>query len=400
MSAIKGSSSTRPLATIFAYSAISQAALGLSYPGTPLFLHSEGLDANVINAILASVALASLVGQITWGYLSDRMFSKLAYVEMGCAGSAIGFLILAGTHDMLSFTTFYILSSFVGSAAYPAAMALLADISPTQGRGRLMGMFWSAASVGWAIAVAFTGWMIENLGGRYLFGSCALLDAASLLLVYLGFRGHGLQRGGSKRRRGSRSFISTISHLTRPFYVLFLCTLVFYVMDFAKNVYVPMFYAFEVGLRATLATLLLSLTSWIEVPATILFGMLSDRIGRPKVVLMGYLLSVAFMIINVCVGGIGLAIMAMVIYGLVWGAFSAATSALASELIAKEDRGLAMGLLNSTASLASILAPLILGGLVYLSGYRSSFAAMASLMILFSLFFHLGVRRKGCTSDV
>lgn len=399
MSAIQGSSSTRPLATIFAYSAISQAALGLSYPGTPLFLHSEGLDANVINAILASVALASLVGQITWGYLSDRMFSKLAYVEMGCAGSAIGFLILAGTHDVLSFTTFYILSSFVGSAAYPAAMALLADISPTRKRGRLMGIFWSAASVGWAIAVAFTGWMIENLGGRYLFGSCALLNAASFLLVYLGFRGQGLQRGVN-RTKGGGSFISTISHLTRPFYVLFLCTLVFYVTDFAKNVYVPMFYAFEVGLHATLATLLLSLTSWVEVPATILFGMLSDRIGRSKVVLMGYLLSVAFMIINACVGGIGLAIMAMGIYGLVWGAFSAATSALASELVAKEDRGLAMGLLNSTASLASILAPLMLGGFVYISGYRSSFAAMASLMILFSLFFHMGIRRAGRTSDI
>ena len=33
----------RPLITIMAYSAISQAALGLSYPGTPLYLLSEGL---------------------------------------------------------------------------------------------------------------------------------------------------------------------------------------------------------------------------------------------------------------------------------------------------------------------------------------------------------------------
>lgn len=324
----------------------------------------------------------------------------MACVEIGCAGSAIGYLILAGTHDVPAFTTFYILANFVGSAAYPAAMAMLADISPTQKRGRLMGMFWSAASVGWAIAVAFTGWIIDHLGGHYLFGSCALLNAASLTIVYLGFRGHVHQRGWPIITKGGRSFIITISHLTRPFFVLFLCTLIFFITDFAKNVYVPMFYAYEVGLQATLATLLLSLTSWIEVPATILFGMLSDRIGRSKVVLMGYLLSVVFMFINVCAGGIELAIVAMGIYGLVWGAFSAATSALASELVAKEDRGLAMGLLNSTASFASILAPLILGELVYISGYRSSFTAMASLMLLFSLFFHLGVRKVDGASDV
>lgn len=172
------------------YSAISQAALGLSYPGTPLYLLSEGLGAGIINAILSSVAIASLLGQVVWGYLSDRMFSKLAYVEMGCAGSAIGFLVLACAHDALAFAAFYVISGFVGSAAYPAAMALLADISPAEKRGRSMGIFWSAASIGWAIAVAFTGWIIENLGGPYLFGSCALLYAASLLIIYLGFRGH------------------------------------------------------------------------------------------------------------------------------------------------------------------------------------------------------------------
>jgi len=393
------SPSARPLITIIVYSAISQAALGLSYPGTPLYLHSEGMGAGVIDAILSSVAIASLLGQVMWGYLSDRIFSKLAYVEMGCAGSAIGFLVLAGTHDALAFSISYVLSSFVGSAAYPAAMALLADISPTQKRGRLMGIFWSAASVGWAIAVAFTGWIIDNLGGLYLFGSCALLYAASLLIVLIGFRGHGLQRGELARTKGGRSFISTISQLGQPFFVLFLCTLVFFVLDFAKNVYVPMFYAYEVGLHVTLATLLLSLTSWIEVPATILFGMLSDRVGRFKVVLMGYLFSVVYMLINVWVGGIELAIMAMGIYGLVWGAFSGATTALASELVAKEERGLAMGLLNSAASFASILAPLMIGALVYLSGYRSSFVAMAFLMLLFSLFFFIGVRKTGSASD-
>jgi len=390
-----GGSSARPLITIIVYSAISQAALGLSYPGTPLYLLSEGLGAGIINAILSSVAIASLLGQVVWGYLSDRMFSKLAYVEMGCAGSAIGFLVLACAHDALAFAAFYVISGFVGSAAYPAAMALLADISPAEKRGRSMGIFWSAASIGWAIAVAFTGWIIENLGGPYLFGSCALLYAASLLIIYLGFRGHWHQRGVPTSTMVGRSFISTISHLSRPFYVLFLCTLAFFVLDFAKNVYVPMFYAFEVGLHATLATLLLSLTSWIEVPATILFGMLSDRVGRFKVVLMGYLFSVVYMFINVWVGGIELATIAMGIYGLVWGAFSGATSALASELVEKENRGLAMGFLNSAASFASILAPLAIGGLVYLSGYRSSFAAMAFLMLLFSLFFFLGVRERG-----
>jgi len=388
-----GGSDAKVMTIMAAYSLISQASLGLSYPGVPLYLFYEGLSEGSINAILAFVAVASLAGQVAWGYLSDRILTKLAFVKIGCAGNFIGYFILAGVKDPIAFALSYTVTSFVGSASFPAAMAILADHSTQRTRGRSMGIFWSAASIGWALSVAFTGWIIENLGGSFLFIFCALLNLASLLVVLsLGSQSLRSSKNMESKNRGS-SFPLLISRLGRSFFIFFLATIVFFILDFAKNVYIPLYYSYEVKLGATLATLLLSFTSWIEVPATVMFGILSDKVGRVKVVLVSYLLCSLFMLTNLIVDGLGLAALAMGIYGLVWGAFSGASSALASELVAEDFRGFAMGLFNSSYSFAAILAPVSIGAIIQTFGYKPSFYFMGIMMLFFVLAVKVGVRQ-------
>ncbi|MGQ9514936.1 MAG: MFS transporter [Thermoproteota archaeon] len=389
----------RPMFVISAYSLISQASLGISYPGIPLYLFSEGFNESLINAILTSFAIAGLLGQILWGYLSDRIFTKQTFIELGCAGNSIGYLVLSGIKNPSAFALSYTITNFFGSASFPSAMALLADSSSQKDRGRHMGVFWSAASIGWAISVAFTGWIIENLGGFYLFLLCALLNLASLLVVLtLGSQKYQSSKKLKPSYEGSNlKFL--FSSLGSSFFVFLFATIIFFILDFAKNVYIPIYYSYEVKLGATLSTLLLSFTSWIEVPAAILFGVLSDRIGRIKVVLTSYLLCTLFMFINIMVGGLGLAVFAMGIYGFVWGAFSGASSALASELVVENCRGFAMGLFNSSYSFAAVIAPIFIGSTIQTFGYKASFIVMGSLMLLFSLILRVGVRQRPNVGD-
>lgn len=121
-----------------------------------------------------------------WGYLSDRMMNKHFFLELGTAGYTLGYLMMVLLKDRFSLMVILVVTSFIGSAAYPAAMALLVEISSAENRGRSMGVFWSAASLGWAISVAFTGFVINELGGGYFFGLCSLLYFASLISVHFG----------------------------------------------------------------------------------------------------------------------------------------------------------------------------------------------------------------------
>lgn len=384
-----------PLTTIFIYNILFMAASGLLVPGIPLYLSANGFDGDFVNITLASIAVVSLLGQVTWGYLSDRAMTKLFFVELGTVGYAFGYLALALCGERFALLTTLVALNFVGSASYPAAMALLANLSSVQNRGRSMGVFWSAASLGWAISVAFTGFIVESLGGSYLFGLCSLLYAASSLAMYLGLRGAQQPRGDNKSDNERREpFLKSILGLGGPFMVFLFGTVIFFMADFAKNVYVPIFYAFELGLGMVTATLLLSLTSWIEIPVNIIFGSLSDRAGRKRVVIIGYALCGIYMLINAFAWGFEAAVLAMCLYGAVWGAFSGASSALASELVDESNRGFAMGLYNSSWNIASMIAPLSIGTLAQASGYRFMLEVMGALMFAACLLLAIGVRER------
>ncbi|MEM2930599.1 MAG: MFS transporter [Thermoproteota archaeon] len=389
---ISGKTRLSPLIVIFVYNILFMAASGLLVPGTPLYLSTNGFDGSSVNLLLSSIAVSSLIGQVTWGYLSDRAMNRLFFLKLGTGGYALGYLLMVFLKNRFALAILLITTSFVGSASYPAAMALLSEISSTKNRGRSMGIFWSAASLGWAASVAFTGFVINELGGEYFFGLCSLLYFASLTLIYLGLRikvGHA--SGAKKSREGS---LRSIFSLGTPFLAFLSGSVIFFMADFTKNVYVPMFYAFELGLGMVTATLLLSLTSWLEIPINIFFGHLSDRIGRKTIVLVAYLLCGAYMFINSMISGFEGALLAMVLYGFVWGAFSGASSAFASELVDEDKKGIALGLFNSCWNMASILAPVSIGMLSQAYGYRLMFNTMGVLMFLACPIIVFGIRRR------
>ncbi|MEM3415209.1 MAG: hypothetical protein QW575_06525, partial [Thermoproteota archaeon] len=76
----------RPLIILFLYNVLYMAASGLLVPGIPLYLLTNGFDGNLVNIILASIAMVSLLGQVIWGYFSDMMMTKLSFVELGTIG--------------------------------------------------------------------------------------------------------------------------------------------------------------------------------------------------------------------------------------------------------------------------------------------------------------------------
>ena len=395
MSSIKEKVRINPLIVLFSYNILYMAAAGLIVPGVPLYLATNGFSEDVVNLVLASTALASLVGQVIFGYVSDRVMTKSFFVGLGTISYIFGYLTLALLKNKLLSVFILVILNFFGSAAYPAAMALLADFSSVQNRGRSMGFFWSSASLGWAISVAFTGLILERFGGSYLFGICSLMYSVSFLLIYFGFRGYDKKvkiEDPSTKVRGS--IFKSILSLEGSFLVFLVGTLIFFMADFTKNVYIPMFYTFESGLGITTSTLLLSFTSWIELPSTVFFGYLSDKIGRKKVILIGYMLCIIFMVINSLAYNFWSATFAMGLYGLIWGAFSGASSALASELTSENERGFAMGLFNSSGSIANLIAPLSIGVLIQLFGYRLAFVTLSMLLLVACLLLIFRVKEK------
>ncbi|MGC9013606.1 MAG: MFS transporter, partial [Thermoproteota archaeon] len=81
-----------------------------------------------------------------------------------------------------------------------------------------------------------------------------------------------------------------------------------------------------------------------------------------------------------------------------WGAFSGASSALASELTSENRRGFAMGLFNSSSSVANLIAPLSVGVLIQLFGYRLAFVTLSTLLLVACLLVTFRVKKKANNS--
>lgn len=191
------------------------AASGLLVLGT---LSTNGFDGDSVNLLLSSIAVSSLIGQVTWGYLSDRAMNRLFFLKLGTTGYALGYMVMVLLKNRLALAILLVATSFVGSASYPAAMVLLPEISSAKNRGRSMGVFGSVASLGWAISVAFTGFIINELGGGYFFSLCSLLYSTSLALVHLFSRVEDRHASDAKERKGfsglylhTRNIFSSVS---------------------------------------------------------------------------------------------------------------------------------------------------------------------------------------------
>jgi len=100
------------------------------------------------------------------------------------------------------------------------------------------------------------------------------------------------------------------------------------------------------------------------------------------------------MVINSLAYNFWSATFAMGLYGLIWGAFSGASSALASELTSENERGFAMGLFNSSGSIANLIAPLSIGVLIQLFGYRLAFVTLSMLLLVACLLLIFRVKEK------
>ena len=125
-------------------------------------------------------------------------------------------------------------------------------------------------------------------------------------------------------------------------------------------------------------------------------GILSDKIGRRKVIFIGYLLfsvvSFGFMIISKVsfnnLSGFGILLALFALYGLFKAFIDASQRAFISDLSESEIRGTALGTLETLTGLAAIPAGMIAGFLwnfnaiyTFSFGFTVSFAAACWLMI-------------------
>lgn len=358
------------------------------------------------NILRAPAAIIGLVGglsdsteavfKIFSGRLSDRIHRPKLLTVLGYSLATIAkpFMLLAGSWGMVAAVRF---TDRVGKGIRVAPRdALVADSVGADGRGRGFGLRQAMDTAGAAmglIAAAVIIYLVQGsaameLGmGSYrwmiLGGVIPAVIAVLVLMIFVKEGKYETHAGTGQRTAGQPRAPFDIR------FKVFLAILAVFMLgkssDFfiilrAQNLNVPLIQV--VGM--------LILFNIVYAVSALPMGILSDKLGRRRIIIMGWSIYAVIYLGFALATDIWQSWVLFAGYGLYYGAFEGVARALVADLVPAERRGTAYGLYNGVISIALLPASLIAGWMwdaispqaPFYFGAGLSFLAMLGIILL------------------
>ena len=360
----------RLISPLMAVSILSTSAGGIIMLAQ-LYLKDLQAPPIVISLLTSFVWMGTLIGSTMWGTLADRYSRKrlLLMILMLSAVATGSLALLLPPAGVLS-AVFLRVLMVTGIA--PVTMAIVSAVSTDDHRGRDLSYLSASRSAGSALGKISAGFLLAYLGYRFTFIWLALLPiGACFFLIFLP------QAGGSggKRQSLSASLRSAglnglyISGALRQMGTSGAASLIFVYM---ATLGIP------VGIMGTIN----AIGAATSVLGTLVFGHLSDLVGRKAIFTFGFGISaLAPMIFAFSRGGWGIAL-GYFILGMSFSSLYAGSTSYIGDRTPMERQGTMFGLFNSSRGIGGVIGPLIAGALTPLVGFRGMFLAMAGIAFL------------------
>ncbi len=351
------------------------------YPLLPLFLtRTLGAPMKAVGLIEGVAEATSSVLRLVAGWLSDRLGRRKPFVVAGYACGAVAkpLLAVAGTWGhVLGIRS---LDRFGKGLRTPPRDALLADSTPRALRGRAFGLHGSMDTWG-AVAGPLLAWaLLPFFGGdfRSLFLVAfvpALIGIIVLLFGVPEIRPHGeAPRAGAPARELGGKFWR------------FVPVVICFGIGNSSDAFLIL-RARDLGVGERWIPLLYLMFNAIYASAALPAGTLSDRLGRPRVIVIGY---AVFALVYFGFARAGAAWQAwplFALYGIYYALTERIQRAFVADLVPEPARGRAFGLYHALVGMLALPGSLLAGWLWDAVGAAAPFWLGSASAVLALLLF-------------
>lgn len=342
----------------------------------PVFFVSViGLSYTSVGVIEGVAQAIALITKMFSGALSDILGRRkpLAVVGYGLAALTKPVFALATTAGWVVAARF---ADRVGKGIRGAPRdALIADITPDEVRGASYGLRQSLDSVGAfvgpLIAMALLALLANDIRAVFWF---ALIPAAISVLVLI-FGVHEPQRDDGDGKPEAPLHYRDVRQLGGPYWVTVSIGAVLTLAGFSEAFLVLR--AQDVGLTLALIPLVFIVMNVVYALSAYPAGLLSDRFGRPSLIVAGFVVIIGADVMLALASGIWVVMIGVVLWGLYLGLTQGVLSALVADSAPARLRGTAFGMFNLVSGLAMLLASVIAGWLWDRYGAPAPFIASA-----------------------
>src|SRR5512136_2798536 len=329
----------------------------------PLFLANVlGVKTNIIGLIEGIAEATASILKLFSGWLSDKLGGRKWLAVTGYALSAVSkpFFYIAGSWELIAGVRW---ADRVGKGVRTAPRdALVADSVTKETRGLAFGfhraMDTAGAMIGLAIAVLVV-WLAQKNTldlSKSTFQTVVLISLLPALLAVLSLA-FGAQDVPVKGQRAAPRF--SLRGMGKPF-TIFLVIVSIFTLGNSSDAFLVL-RAQNLGLSVTGILIMLAMFNLIYSLVSTPAGRLSDRIGRRRLIIGGWLVYAAIYL------GFALAQAAWqvwvlyVIYGLYYGMAYGTANALVADLVPESVRGTAYGTYNAIIGVLAFPASFIAG---------------------------------------
>lgn len=371
---------------VFAISLVSllnDASSEIIYPLLPIFLSSSlGASARAIGVIEGAAESISSLLKLFAGYLSDRLGRRKILVVSGYALAALSrpFLAFATSWPQVLAIR---LTDRIGKGFRSAPRdAMIADAASVEQRGIAFGfhraMDHGGAVIGPLLGFGLVFFLVSNKNAptasefTWIFILAAVPAFAAVLVAMFFMRESQVRvpRDTDVPKLSLRGFDANFKR--------FLLILALFTLSNSTDSFLIL-RARTIGVSIRDSLLLWAAHHGIKVLSSLWGGDLSDRLGRKRLIVSGWILYAAVYAGFAFVSNKASIWVLFLIYGIYFGLAEGAEKALVADLVKPEQRGTAYGLYNLAFGITVFPASLLMGMIWDWKGPTAAFLVSASL---------------------
>ncbi len=356
---------TKPLAIIFLTIFIDLLGFGIVIPLLTFYANEFQATPFDIGLLVASYSLMQFIFAPILGSLSDK-YGRRPILFLSIVGSGIGYLMMGFAGALWMIYAGRILGGITGGNL-STAQAYIADITTRENRAKGMGLFGMAFGLGFILGPALAG-ILSKFGHEVPFLFAAGLSFANAVLLFFVLpESRKFTEKVAERKNRFAELLDSFkdSRFTTITLEYFFLVTAFSMMTTAFAYYTMTKFSYD----ASQTGYLLGYVGFIAVVMQGgLFGRLSKKFGEAKLAIFGcFMLVLSFLavpFVSKDSGGLVALLVGTGVFSLGNSMASPSLTSLASKNATESEQGKVLGIMQSAASLARVVGPLICGVLL------------------------------------
>ena len=360
---------TPPLIIIFVTVFIDLIGFGMVIPILPFYAETEPFNASPleIGFLFAIYSLMQFFFAPILGRLSDQ-YGRRPILFISILGSAVGYFVIGFANTLLLVFVGRIIGGITG-ANISTAQAYIADVTTRENRAKGMGLFGATFGLGFILGPAIAG-ILSKYGVHVPFYVAAVLSLTNAVALYFVLPESLTAENRKKHEKGSSRIATIVAALKERAFgsinlVYFLLVTAFSIMTYAF----VLFTAYRFGYTAEQNGYIFAYVGVMSVIGQgLLFGILVRRFGELQLTTAGCLLMslslFAIPFIGPYAGGLAALLLCCTALSFGNAMASPALTSLVSKITLESEQGSRLGIMQSGASLARAVGPVVGGVLL------------------------------------